>query len=105
MSSERAGLRPGWANGGECGVGSAAAEGVDDLDHVAVGEDVLGVTAAGDDLAVDLHRDPASGESLRGQQIGQGAGGGEGEGGAVEPDIHGADCRPRPPACPVVQAL
>lgn len=60
-----------------------------DLHHIPLRQQVLGVAAAGDDLAVDLDRDAAGGEALGGEEVGEGAGGGEGEGGAVESDVHG----------------
>ena len=44
--------------------GSPPSERVDDFDAVAFAEQVLGVTAAGHDSAVDLDRDTAAGETL-----------------------------------------
>ena len=47
-----------------------------DLDHIAIGEQAFGMASARNDLAVDLHRDPAFGQALGDQQVGEGAGGG-----------------------------
>ncbi len=68
---------------------SAPAERLHDLDAVPLGEEVFAVSTTGNDVAVDLDRHPAAGEALGGQKVGEGAGGWEGERGAVESDIHG----------------
>lgn len=67
---------------------SAAAEGVDDLDPVAVRQPVFGMAPTRNDLAVHFHRHPTLGQALGNQQLGEGAGGGKGEWLAVESDIH-----------------
>jgi hypothetical protein len=67
---------------------SAPTKGMHDFDHVAIGEQVFGMAAAGDDLAVHLHSDPALDQALGDQQVGEGGGGVQGEELAVESDIH-----------------
>jgi len=62
---------------------------MDDFDHVAVGEGAVGVAAAGDDVAVDLDRDPAAGQALGVEQGGQRAGGVENQWVAIEADAQG----------------
>ncbi len=61
---------------------------MDDLDHIAIRQPMPGVTAARNDLAVDLHGHPAFSQALSGQELGEGAGGGKGERLAVESDVH-----------------
>lgn len=43
-----------------------------DFHHIAFGERMFGMTAARDDLAIDLHRDPAFGQPLMGQELDDG---------------------------------
>jgi hypothetical protein len=68
---------------------SATTQGMYDLDPVAIVQGMLGVAAAGHDLAVHLHRHPALGQALEGQQAGDGEPVlGQGEGLAVELKAH-----------------
>ena len=59
-----------------------------DLDHIAIREDAIGMTASGHDFAIHLDRHPALGQTLGGEQIGKGTSNGEGERFAVQSDIH-----------------
>lgn len=68
---------------------SAPPQRLHDLHHIPLRQQVLGVAAAGDDLAVDFDRDATGGEALGGEEVDEGAGGGEGKGAAVESDVHG----------------
>ncbi|MNI48224.1 hypothetical protein D3C73_1027800 [compost metagenome] len=61
-----------------------------DLHNIALGQDMLGMTAAADDLAVDLHRHPALQQLLGRKQVQKGRRSGQGAGFAIELDVHGA---------------
>ncbi|KAG1239011.1 hypothetical protein G6F68_018727 [Rhizopus microsporus] len=67
---------------------STAAQRVHDLHHVALGQDMLAMAAAADDLAVDLHRHPALQQLLGLKQIVKGRRSGQGTGFAIELDVH-----------------
>ncbi|ASR42420.1 hypothetical protein BEN78_02445 [Xanthomonas citri pv. mangiferaeindicae] len=76
------------------GIGSARgltpAQGVDDLDVVAVGQDVGVVATPRDDLAINLHRHAAPAQSLGLQQGGDRAARIDVGVFAVESDVHAA---------------
>ena len=67
---------------------SPAAQRLHDLDDVAFRQLMLAVVAAGHDPTIHFYRYPAIGQALGDEQVGDGAVGGEGEGGAVQSDIH-----------------
>lgn len=59
-----------------------------DLDDVAVGYQVVDMAATRNDLAIDLYRHPALGQTLGHEQLGDGAGGGQCEVLAIQSDFH-----------------
>ena len=61
-----------------------------DLDGVAGLQHMRGVAAARDDLAVDLHRDPALGQAFVFEQGGEAGLVGDLAGFAIELDVHAA---------------
>src|SRR6185312_15322471 len=67
---------------------SATADGVDDLDLVAVGERAAAVLAARHDLAVQLHRHAPAAIAGGFQQLGDGGGGSAIARLAIERDLH-----------------
>lgn len=69
-------------------LGSAAAEGVDDLDHVTLHQWMTCVQAARDDVAVDLDRYATLQQLFGLQQIMQSCAVGQGAGFTVELDVH-----------------
>jgi hypothetical protein len=71
----------------------AASQGVHDLDPVAGLQDLRAVPSARHDFAVQLDRDPASGQSLFPQQFGQGGALARAAGLPVQQDFHAGKCR------------
>jgi hypothetical protein len=69
---------------------SPTTERMHDLDDVALLQDMRGVAAARDDLAIDLHRDPALGQAFVFEQGGEGGPWRDLAGLAIELDVHAA---------------
>lgn len=70
------------------GICSAATDGVHDLDPIALSEPMMWVTAAWDDLFIDLHRNTAFAEGQRVDQLGGGIVLGDGTLIAIDDDFH-----------------
>ena len=67
---------------------SAAAKRMHDLDPITFAERVAGMQAARNDLAIDLHRDPAFGQALSDEQGRQGSVGSHFQGLSVQFYLH-----------------
>lgn len=84
--------------------GSAAADGDDDFETIALGHHDFGMTAAGHDFAVALDRDPPPGMIELGDERGDGQRRRKLAAFAIDQDIHWAPILARGPAVPTPAA-